>query len=96
MTYNTIIAEVSERILTLTLNRPEQLNAFTIEMAHELVTAFNHASDDDSVGAIVVTGSGRAFCAGMDLAGQDDNLFGFNEALSPTLDDMNTALMTQR
>ena len=67
MSYNTLRYEVAENILTLTLNRPDQLNAFTIEMAHELIDAFNRASDDDEVRAVVVTGAGRAFCAGMDL-----------------------------
>ncbi|MGI9287238.1 MAG: enoyl-CoA hydratase-related protein, partial [Pseudomonadales bacterium] len=49
-------------MLSLTLNRPEQLNAFTVEMANELIAAFNRASDDDGVSAIIVTGTGRAFC----------------------------------
>ena len=68
MSYNTLRYEVADNILTLTLNRPEQLNAFTVEMAHELIDAFNRASNDDEVRAVVVTGEGRAFCAGMDLS----------------------------
>ena len=68
MKYKTLNYEVQDGILTLTLNLPEKLNAFTLEMARELVEAFNQASDDDEVGAIVVTGAGRAFCAGMDLS----------------------------
>ena len=68
MGYNTILYEVAENILTLSLNRPDQLNAFTVEMAEELIEAFNRASDDDEVRVIVVTGKGRAFCAGMDLS----------------------------
>ncbi len=86
--YNTLKYDVADRILTLTLNRPENLNAFTVEMAEELVDAFNRASDDDEVGAIVVTGSGKAFCAGMDLS-VGGNVFGLDENLSPTLEDMN-------
>ncbi|HIK79743.1 MAG TPA: enoyl-CoA hydratase, partial [Porticoccaceae bacterium] len=62
MTYKTIDYTTENSILTLTLSRPEQLNSFTIEMSHELIDAFNRASDDDEVGAIVVTGAGRAFC----------------------------------
>jgi enoyl-CoA hydratase/carnithine racemase len=50
-----------ERILTPTLDHPEHLNAFTVEMPHELVHALHRASEDDNVGAIVVTGAGRAF-----------------------------------
>ena len=68
MTYKTLTWEVADRVLTLTLNRLDQLNAFTVEMAHELIDAFERASEDDAVGAVVVTGAGRAFCAGMDLS----------------------------
>ena len=87
MSYNTLTYAVSEGILTLTLNRPEQLNSFTLEMARELVDAFNRASDDDAVGAVVVTGAGRAFCASMDLS-IDGNVFGLDESQQPTLDDV--------
>ena len=80
MNYQTIRYEVKEKILTLTLDRPENLNAFTVEMSDELVHAFTYASDDDNVGAIVVTGAGRAFCAGMDLS-TGGNVFGLNEEL---------------
>ena len=91
MAYNTILYDVTDKILTLTLSRPEQLNAFTIEMAEELIHAFNRASVDDEVGAIVVTGAGRAFCAGMDLS-ESGNVFGLSEDLSPTMEDMETRL----
>lgn len=87
MDYNTLTYAVSEGILTLTLNRPDQLNSFTLEMAQELVDAFNRASEDDSVGAIVVTGAGRAFCAGMDLS-VEGNVFGLDESQQPTLEDV--------
>jgi enoyl-CoA hydratase/carnithine racemase len=56
-------------------------------MARELVDAFNRASDDDAVGAVVVTGAGRAFCAGMDLS-IDGNVFGLDESQQPTLEDV--------
>lgn len=91
MNYNTLKYEVDERILTLTLHRPDQLNAFTVEMANELEHAFNRASGDDAVGAIVVTGSGRAFCAGMDLS-VEGNVFGLDEDQSPTMEDMEQRL----
>ncbi len=87
MNYSTLDYTVADRILTLTLNRPEQMNAFTVEMANELEHAFRRASDDDSVGAIVVTGAGRAFCAGMDLS-VPGNVFGLDEAQRPSMDDM--------
>ena len=91
MTYNTLLWEVEDRVLTLTLNRPDQLNAFTVEMAHELIAAFERASEDDGVGAVVVTGSGRAFCAGMDLSA-DGNVFGLDESQTPTMADMHDRL----
>jgi len=87
MSYNTLSYEVTDRVLVLTLNRPDQLNAFTVEMANELVAAFERASEDDEVGAIVVTGAGRAFCAGMDLS-VPGNVFGLDETLKPTLADL--------
>ena len=91
MQYNTIDYQAKDFILTLTLNRPEQLNAFTVEMAHELVHAFDRASADDAVRAIVVTGAGRAFCAGMDLS-IEGNVFGLNEQLRPSMQDMDDRL----
>jgi len=83
--YSTLQYDIEDRILTLTLNRPEVLNAFSVTMAEELVQAFNAASEDDEVRAIVVTGAGRAFCAGMDLQ-PGDNVFGLDESQRPDLD----------
>jgi enoyl-CoA hydratase/carnithine racemase len=91
MTYNTLDYRIEDRILTLTLKRPEQLNAFTVEMAHELIHAFERASEDDAVGAIIVTGSGRAFCAGMDLS-KTGNVFGLDESQTPSNRDMHENL----
>jgi len=85
--YRTLKYEVADRVLTLTLNRPDALNAFTVEMAHELIDAFERINRDDEVGAVVVTGAGRAFCAGMDLS-RDGNVFGLDESLRPTPEDM--------
>jgi enoyl-CoA hydratase/carnithine racemase len=68
MSYNTIRYEVEDGILTLTLHRPEKLNAFTGEMLNEMLDAFDRADADDAVRCIVVTGAGRAFCAGADLS----------------------------
>ena len=91
MNYTTLDCKVADRVLTLTLNRPERLNAFTVTMADELEHAFRRASADDDVGAIVVTGAGRAFCAGMDLA-SSGNVFGLDETLMPSLQDMHDRL----
>lgn len=68
MVYDQIKYEVSDKILLLTLNRPDQLNAYTKQMCDELCDAFDRADADDGVRAIIVTGAGRAFCAGADLA----------------------------
>ena len=69
MDFEQINIEVAERVLTITLNRPERLNAWTATMGRELIEAFDRADADDEVGAIIVTGAGRGFCAGADLGG---------------------------
>jgi enoyl-CoA hydratase/carnithine racemase len=68
MVYETIKYEVAEQILTITLNRPEKLNAFNATMQREMIEALDAADKDDNVRAIIVTGAGRAFCAGADLS----------------------------
>jgi enoyl-CoA hydratase/carnithine racemase len=72
MAYEQILYSVDDSILTITLNRPDRLNAFTETMCRELVDAFDHADADDSVRAVIVTGAGRAFCAGADLGSGGD------------------------
>ena len=67
MAFETLLTEVTDGIMTLTLNRPERLNAFTDVMARELIAAFDQADADDAVRVVIVTGAGRAFCAGADL-----------------------------
>jgi len=91
MTYETLNYAVGDGIATVTLNRPDALNAFTVKMAHELIDVFGRASEDDEARAVVVTGAGRAFCAGMDL-NSEGNVFGLDETMTPTLDDMTTRL----
>jgi enoyl-CoA hydratase/carnithine racemase len=66
--FEEIRAEQEDGVLTITLNRPERLNAFTETMRRELIAAFDLADADDEVRAVVVTGEGRGFCAGADLA----------------------------
>ena len=68
MAFETLLYELEDGVLTLSLNRPERLNAFTGTMMRELIEAFDAADADDAVRAIVVTGAGRAFCAGADLS----------------------------
>lgn len=69
MHFSEIGYEVADGILTLTLNRPDKLNAFTVTMMTEMLRAFDAADADDAVRAIIVTGAGRGFCAGADLSG---------------------------
>jgi enoyl-CoA hydratase/carnithine racemase len=60
--------ELADRVLTVTLDRPDKLNAFTLPMLQQMIAAFDRADADDEVRAVVVTGAGRAFCAGADLS----------------------------
>ncbi|MDF3311289.1 crotonase/enoyl-CoA hydratase family protein [Rhodococcus sp. NPDC057014] len=87
MKYTTIRHEIEDGILTIVLDRPDHLNAFTVEMADELEHTFVSVNDDDAVRAVIVTGEGRAFCAGMDLS-SEGNVFGLDESKTPTLADM--------
>ncbi|MEY2400723.1 MAG: hypothetical protein QOJ08_834 [Ilumatobacteraceae bacterium] len=83
MDYTQILYEVEDHIATITLNRPEQLNAFTTKMMREMIDAFDRVDADDDVRAVIVTGAGRGFCAGADLSaggatfakgGSDENI----------------------
>jgi 2-(1,2-epoxy-1,2-dihydrophenyl)acetyl-CoA isomerase len=67
MGYEEILTEIEDGVLTLTLNRPEKLNAWTYQMASELGEAIGQGNDDEEVDAFVVTGAGRGFCAGADV-----------------------------
>ena len=64
-----VLCDVQDGVAELTLNRPDRLNAFTPQMGAALITRFRELDEDDSVRVIVVTGAGRAFCAGADLGG---------------------------
>lgn len=68
MTYETLLYAVNDRIATITLNRPERLNAFNHQMQQEILAVFDEVDGDDEVRAVIVTGSGRGFCAGADLS----------------------------
>jgi enoyl-CoA hydratase/carnithine racemase len=69
MSYQQVLYEVRDRIATITLNRPDQLNAWTDVMAEEVYQATHTAAADDNVRVIILTGAGRAFCAGGDITG---------------------------
>ncbi|MQG85042.1 MAG: enoyl-CoA hydratase/isomerase family protein [SAR202 cluster bacterium] len=73
--YNTITLEKSESIATITLNRPERLNAINIELGYEFLDALNDCEMDDDVRCIILTGTGRSFCAGDDLKGMENDKF---------------------
>ncbi|MFT4097231.1 MAG: crotonase/enoyl-CoA hydratase family protein [Rhodoblastus sp.] len=68
MAYETIRVSVEDHVQTITLHRPEKLNAFTRQMMDEMIAAFDEADANDDVRVVIVTGEGRAFCAGADLS----------------------------
>ncbi len=68
MSYKQILFDVSEQVATITLNRPERLNAFTFVLAAEMIDALQKVDNDDDIRATILTGAGRGFCAGMDLS----------------------------
>ncbi|HEX3316731.1 MAG TPA: crotonase/enoyl-CoA hydratase family protein [Solirubrobacteraceae bacterium] len=78
MDFEQITYEVADGVLTITLNRPDRLNAFTAQMGQELIAAFDASDADDDVHAVIVTGAGRGFCAGADLGG-GGNTFDWSE-----------------
>ena len=73
MAYQTLLYDVSERIATITLNRPDAMNATTDEMYHELQGLLGKVADDRDVSCIILTGAGRGFCAGADLKARKDD-----------------------
>ena len=82
MEFEQITTELADHVFTITLNRPERLNAFTTTMGDELRAAFDDADADDEVRAVIVTGAGRGFCAGADL-GRGSETFAKREHEDP-------------
>jgi enoyl-CoA hydratase/carnithine racemase len=91
MDHATLRTSLDDGILLVTLAREDRMNAFTPEMADELEALFRAVNDDDAVRAVIVTGMGKAFCAGMEL-GAAGNVFGLDEGLTPTLEDLRERL----
>ena len=97
MNYEAIKYEVDQRILTITMNRPQKMNSFTNQMLFELIDAFDRADEDDDVRAIIVTGAGeRAFCAGADLSGGANTFNRHDNAKDITRDRDGGGLLTLR
>jgi len=67
MSFESILYEKKDRVVIITLNRPEVLNAFLPSMGQEMLQAFHQAEDDEDVGCVVLTGAGRGFCSGADV-----------------------------
>ena len=83
--YRTILFDVSEGIATITLNRPDKLNAYTTEMGDEVYSAFARARHDPAVRVVILTGAGRGFCAGVDLDHLRAHRAGSNASAGPRL-----------
>jgi len=83
----TLTCEVDDGIATITLNRPDRLNAFDPQMMREIVAALDRVDADDAVRAVIVTGAGRAFCAGADLGGGTATFDLGGQADSPVRED---------
>jgi len=96
MDFEQITTEIADGVLTITLNRPERLNAWTATMSSELIAAFDQADDDDDVRVIIVTGAGRGFCAGADLAGGGETFDYRARGLSETVPRDNGGQFTLR
>ena len=87
MIYTTMRTSLDDGILLVTLDREDRMNAFTPEMADELEVIFRAVNDDDEVSAVVVTGAGKAFCAGMEF-GAGGNVFGLAATASSELQEV--------
>jgi enoyl-CoA hydratase/carnithine racemase len=95
MDFEQITTELADGVLTITLNRPDRLNAWTARMGRELIEAFDRADADDEVRAIIVTGAGRGFCAGADLAAGGET-FDHRARVQPEADEADPSEIVQR
>ena len=84
MSFTAILYEIEDNILTITLNRPDQLNAFNGEMYRDLMKAFDMSDADDDVRVVIITGAGRGFCAGADLSSGGETWEGHEDRLEKT------------
>jgi enoyl-CoA hydratase/carnithine racemase len=87
MAYETLLTDLSDGVMTVTLNRPDKLNAFNTVMSRELIDFFHGVNGMDEVRAVVVTGAGRAFCAGADISGGSGAFQVWNDGSKPVKRD---------
>src|SRR5258708_13831452 len=87
MTYETLLTDLDQGVMTVTLNRPDKLNAFNTVMSRELIDFFQGVNAMHEVRAIVVTGAGRAFCAGADISGGSGAFQVWNDGNKPARRD---------
>lgn len=87
MAYETLLTDLADGVMTVTLNRPDKLNAFNTVMSRELIDFFHGVNEMDEVRAIVVTGAGRAFCAGADISGGSGAFQVWNDGSKPVKRD---------
>jgi enoyl-CoA hydratase/carnithine racemase len=87
MAYETLLTELSDGVMTVTLNRPDKLNAFNTVMSRELIDFFHGVNGMDEVRAVVITGAGRAFCAGADISGGSGAFQVWNDGSKPVKRD---------
>jgi enoyl-CoA hydratase/carnithine racemase len=87
MAYETLLADLSDGVMTVTLNRPDKLNAFNTVMSRELIDFFHGVNGMDEVRAVVITGAGRAFCAGADISGGSGAFQVWNDGSKPVKRD---------
>ncbi len=80
MAFETLQTSKDDGIYTIMLDRPDRMNAFTVQMGNELIEALDEADGDDSIRSVILSGNGRAFCAGMDLS-STGNVFGLDETV---------------
>jgi enoyl-CoA hydratase/carnithine racemase len=83
MKYETLLTDLADGVMTVTLNRPEKMNAFSTVMSRELIDFFQRVNEIDEARAVVVTGAGRAFCAGADISGGSDAFKVWNDGNAP-------------
>ena len=87
MAYETLLTDLSDGVMTVTLNRPDKLNAFNTVMSRELIDFFHGVNGMDEVRAVVITGAGRAFCAGADISGGSGAFQVWNDGSKPVKRD---------